>query len=315
MFQLTPISSAFDQQPLIFASAREDEKKKWIAKSDAIWTGPSSITSKIALKSSYPEFRKLFQDQLGIAAAGPLTLVAELKGLGTKWREQAIPLAINDHVSRLLCDISDLIEESKPHEPSPEWLSSLGKDAIFPVEFPSRTIMLRACEDRFYIPDGRGRCSSVVSHDIPLLSLAAPVEIHQIKPILDSGFFAPYLHLEQAYFDLLLVHSTVLPMLNVTLYDALVIDLPLCSPGDYVYADASHVKTVVRNLAVLTQHGEVHHAIFVGNIIFRVSSSPSTFKEQPDRYCRAQRLIVYVFVHLLLHISHNRSDLSLLFSP
>jgi hypothetical protein len=124
--------------------------------------------------------------------------VAELKALSTKWKGLVISPAVNEHVSALLRDISDLIAESKPYEPSPEWLRPLARDAIFPVEVPKKGLILRACNDHFYVPDRSGRYRAVFGRDIPLLSLGAPVTLHEIKPILDSSYFGSCIRLEQA---------------------------------------------------------------------------------------------------------------------
>jgi len=73
----------------------------------------------------------------------------------------------------------------------------------------------------------------------------------------------------------------VLPMLKITLHDALVTDLPLCdSPADYIYAEADYVNNIIQELLALTQRKELNSARFTGHMIYR-------------------RLIVYNFVHLM----------------
>jgi hypothetical protein len=69
----------FEREPLIFVSVDNKAPKKWITKSEAVWTGPPSMASKIRIERSYPTLQKLFQDLLGIPAAGPGVLVDELQ--------------------------------------------------------------------------------------------------------------------------------------------------------------------------------------------------------------------------------------------
>jgi hypothetical protein len=133
-------------------------------------------------------FQKLFRDQLGIAAAGPGTLVDELRALAEEWKGKSIPVTVSENVSALLFDVSKLISETEPYDPSPSWLSKLANEAIFPVATPSGELTLCTCE-HFYVPDTNGRYASVFGCDIPLLSLTAPVVLHHIRPILNASFF------------------------------------------------------------------------------------------------------------------------------
>jgi hypothetical protein len=49
------------------------------------------------------------------------------------------------------------------------------------------------------------------------------------------------------------IHTAVLPTLNVTLFDALVTDLPLCGNAmDCIRADANHVNKIVGEIATFT---------------------------------------------------------------
>jgi hypothetical protein len=84
---------------------------------------------------------------------------------------------------------------------------------------------------------------------------------------------SPAHKIQTTYSDPLFIHSTALPTLNITLYEALVVDLPLQSPSDYIYANASHVNNVVQELLSLTQIDKIYHARFAGSMIYRVSPS------------------------------------------
>jgi hypothetical protein len=88
----------FDTEPLIFVSMGDKEPKKWVRKSDIIWTGPSSITSKVAVKKSYPSFQKFFQVQLGVLNAGPEDLVDELLAFSKEWKGMVIPSTIESAI-------------------------------------------------------------------------------------------------------------------------------------------------------------------------------------------------------------------------
>jgi len=86
------------------------------------------------------------------------------------------------------------------------------------------------------------------------------------------------------------IHRVMLPVLNVTLNEALVVDLPPCSsPLDYIRADANHVNNIVQKILTLTRNDEIYHTSFAGNdMIYR-------------------RLVVYVFAHLMLCASDEGS--------
>jgi hypothetical protein len=74
--------------------------------------------------------------------------------------------------------------------------------------------------------------------------------------------------------DPFLLHSSVLPTLNVPLYEALAVDIPLCnSPLECINADARRVNSVVEQLLALTQNEELGYAAFAKNMIYRVSST------------------------------------------
>ncbi|KIM82107.1 hypothetical protein PILCRDRAFT_88871 [Piloderma croceum F 1598] len=149
------ICAAFEENVLIFASPDKDSKKKWISKSDVIWKGPASIKSKIALMPSCYLFQKLFRDQLGIAAAGPGTLVDKLQALAEEWKGKSILVTVSENISALLFDISKLILEAEPYDPSSIWLFELANEAIFPVATPLGELTLCTCE-HFYVPDSNG---------------------------------------------------------------------------------------------------------------------------------------------------------------
>jgi hypothetical protein len=74
------------------------------------------------------------------------------------------------------------------------------------------------------------------------------------------------------YFNTFSIHTTVLPMLNLTLYQALAVDLPPCdSPLDYMHADATHINTIVQDLSTFTRNNDICLTKFTGNdLIYRV---------------------------------------------
>lgn len=82
--------------------------------------------------------------------------------------------------------------------------------------------------------------------------------------------------------DPLFIHSAILPILKVTLSEALLIDLPSCSnPLDCINADANHINGIVQGLLALTQREEFRHAVFAGSMIYRVSYSYVLARNHP----------------------------------
>jgi hypothetical protein len=187
------LRNAFETKPLIFASASKEEKKKWIAKSSTMWTGPPSVKSKTALQWLYGSFQTLFHDHIGIDVAGPGILVDELKALAEKWRGKTVPSVVGDQASALLDDISKLMSKTEPYDSSPTWLSKLAGNGIFPVDSPTQGLILCSADDHFYVPDSSGRYKAVFCQDVPILALTAPITLDHIKPLLTSPVFKPRL--------------------------------------------------------------------------------------------------------------------------
>ena len=80
--------------------------------------------------------------------------------------------------------------------------------------------------------------------------------------------------IQSADADAFSIHSSVLPTLNVPLYEALAVDVPLCnSPLDCINADARNVNSVVEQLLAMTQNEEFGQVAFAKNMIYRVSST------------------------------------------
>jgi hypothetical protein len=97
----------------------------------------------------------------------------------------------------------------------------------------------------------------------------------------------------------------VLPAFNTALDQTLIADLPLCiDPISCIRADAEHVGSIVQALSTSPQNNEIHHAHFLGDISskLRVSSCARRF----DKQLLIQRLIVYVFAHLLFCSSNRK---------
>jgi hypothetical protein len=69
------------------------------------------------------------------------------------------------------------------------------------------------------------------------------------------------------------IHTTVLPILNVNLYEALVAEPPpRKNIVDFIRADAAYVNDIVQAISMLTQNNEIQPASFTGeNMIHQVS--------------------------------------------
>ena len=111
------------------------------------------------------------------------------------------------------------------------------------------------------------------------------------------------------------IHTAVLPMLNVTLFEALVANFPLCGNTlDCIRADASHIDSVVQAISTLTQNNDIHHANFASHHMICILSKlrRQVLATKSDIYCHwMQRLIVCVFVHIMLCTNDNMSIISL----
>jgi len=180
---------AFGTRPLIFVSAKDE--KKWIHKSDAVWTKPPSMKSKVALKKFHPAFRKLFRFQLDVPIAGPEALTDELLTCCENWKGQNIPEDIKSDIFAMLHDVSHLVREGLPG--SNECVRKLSDHSIFPVKSPLQGSILCARNDHFYIPDASGRFQSIFSSEVPLLDLPESCGLNDIQSVLDTQYFDSHL--------------------------------------------------------------------------------------------------------------------------
>ena len=164
-------------------------KKQWVCMSDAVWSGPRSMTSKIAIEHSYPSFEAFFTKKLGVPNASPSILAAELKVLAKRWKGKAIfSKAVKAQISDTLLDISGIIDHGEGDTSTPpDWLRTLRNDAIFPVESHARGLTLYSANDVFYVPDVGGKYKGIFGGRVPLLSLSE--NQHFIQPLLDSEVF------------------------------------------------------------------------------------------------------------------------------
>jgi hypothetical protein len=69
-----------------------------------------------------------------------------------------------------------------------------------------------------------------------------------------------------------LLHTTVLPVLNVTLDQALVVQPELCNdPMECTRSDEKHVNSIIQGLLTFPHNSELRHARFTGNnMIYQV---------------------------------------------
>jgi hypothetical protein len=110
-----------------------------------------------------------------------------------------------------------------------------------------------------------------------LTSVSYPVSEEEwpepsLTPTFKALDLSPALRIKAVYPDPFFRHLTVLPTLNVTLYEALATDITPCnSPLDFVHTEANYVNNIVEALWMLTQNDDIHHASFVGiDMIYRV---------------------------------------------
>ena len=71
------------------------------------------------------------------------------------------------------------------------------------------------------------------------------------------------------------IYLIVLPTLNATLYEALVVNLPQCGNVlDCIHADTDYTNNIVEKLSTIIQNDEIRHVYLLGNdMIYRVSYS------------------------------------------
>ncbi|KDQ07017.1 hypothetical protein BOTBODRAFT_149409 [Botryobasidium botryosum FD-172 SS1] len=180
------IRAAFRSHPLLLLpdGAAASRSYKWLSVSDAVWSGPLSMTSKTAIKNSYPALESFFHEKLEIYNAPRHILAIELKALAKEWAGKPIPDMIQGQVLRKLVDLSDVIGESACSE-CPEWLLELCDEAIFPTTSSSQELNLRAPSDRFYVPDKSGKFHKVFDNRVPILAFPPTL----IQPLLDLNAF------------------------------------------------------------------------------------------------------------------------------
>jgi hypothetical protein len=136
------------------------------------------MTTKIPIRASYPSLKTLFFSHLGISVAGPEVLVAEMRKIA---RSSSITADKKIKVENILGDIDNeikLVAEEIPR--SLGWLRELSLLKIFPVDHPSRGIILCRADDDFYIPDNSGKLQSLFKSLVPMLSVPRRRDIEHI---------------------------------------------------------------------------------------------------------------------------------------
>ena len=185
---LHPCRDAFERQPLILIFDNEKRVQRWIGKEHAVWAGPRSTNSKIAIQKLYdPILCEFFQQQLKIPDAGPEVLVVELEAIARESFGKYISKFERDQVYGLLRDMSQALEgDSQAHL----WLQRLADIAIFPVKRPSGWFELCNATGDFYIPDRKRKFMSIFASDISILSIPANSSLTDILPVLESNVFS-----------------------------------------------------------------------------------------------------------------------------
>ena len=154
---------------------------KWTNMSEVYWDGPPSMTSKIALKDSYPSLAEFFCSKLGISNAPPDIFVSEFESLLDEYRARGFTISerIHKRAEVLLRDLNDAVSDSETCSHS---LLKLGEKAIFPTLLASQELVLRPL-DHFYVPDPNGRLAQLFGNKISLLS---PTIFPRITQLLES---------------------------------------------------------------------------------------------------------------------------------
>ncbi|KZP08811.1 hypothetical protein FIBSPDRAFT_900968 [Athelia psychrophila] len=186
---------AFAQEPLIFSPFGSD--RQWFSFTEAVWTGPPSMTSKLAVKSVYPSLEKFFKVQLGLPSAGLSILASEICSLAKQWKGKIISIPIHEQVLSILHNISQAVM-SYPLEEH-EWLIPLRYEPIFPVSIPSKGLILCSQNDHFYVPDTSAKFSDMFGTCVPLLAVSSTTPIQQLIPLLHCTLFSTHMrHLDSS---------------------------------------------------------------------------------------------------------------------
>lgn len=181
--------AAFLSGPLFYVS-RAQPKKEWIRFDDVVWSGPRVIRSKVPLKAIYPSLEDLFRSKLRVNdPSDDVLLVAELLAIAKEWENKKIPETVKDHTLEMLFEVSTLIRRNGPHSASPGWLELLRGKPIFPVDDPSKGLILSKPGDRFYVSDSPAY-EDMFYNLLPILSLPRKW-LPRIKHLLESGLFTP----------------------------------------------------------------------------------------------------------------------------
>ncbi|KAH9955853.1 hypothetical protein BC827DRAFT_1235201 [Russula dissimulans] len=178
----TLIRNAFREYPIILVSVINETERAWLRKMDVFWHGPPSMRSKADISRTYPHLANFFFHKLGIAQAPSYALVDELHIIAGQYRSRPIPPDVQEHVSEILADISDVIKDVQNIPPS---FASLAQLAVFPVYIPTGDIALRNA-DGFYAPDIPSKYADKFRGQVALLDLSDSVPLTRIRPLLES---------------------------------------------------------------------------------------------------------------------------------
>lgn len=190
---------AFTNESLILIPSQSPGSYKWISTSDAVWSGPASMTSKVMIKSFYPSSEKFFRVQLGLQVAEVDLLAVELKSFARIWKDQVIPTHVLEQILAILQNISQILNDSR-HEPS--WLSDLADEAIFPAFIPVVGLKLCSSLDPFYIPDRSGKLLAFFGTRTAVLVTSEQVPLYRLQPLFSSSVFCKNLkYLEEVVLE------------------------------------------------------------------------------------------------------------------
>jgi len=143
------------------------------------------MRSKAVISRSYPHLSNFFFTKLGIAQAPSYALVDELRMITERYRNRPIPPDVQEHVSEILADISEVIKNVQNIPPS---FASLAQLAVFPVHVSGGGIALRHA-DEFYTPEMPSKYADKFRGKVALLDLSESVPMIRIRPLLESEIF------------------------------------------------------------------------------------------------------------------------------
>ncbi|TFY59494.1 hypothetical protein EVJ58_g5749 [Rhodofomes roseus] len=178
------IRASFYQYPLILAPSDGQNRPvaSWVGFHDAYWDGPSTLRSKLIVKSKYAALEDFFCRKLGLQNAPLEVLVDELNTFASAHEGRPMTEDTVGVVEQMLLEISQYIAWAPAKQFA---LLCLADRPIFPVHVQGEIHLQRI--DQFFISEKGGKSIERFRDSVPLLAFSSAQTLIQLRPILDSN--------------------------------------------------------------------------------------------------------------------------------